>query len=127
MVGGRRPLVRGTAGLGSQPVAGVVRAWRPTGLKQHWIECYMASNDPKFETKAADIIGLYLRPPQHAAISCVDEKTAIEALGRRGPEQLPLSPGRLANDRGQSTTRPRSPRSFRQLIAVATPTSPCLL
>jgi hypothetical protein len=38
------------------------------------------ANDPYFERKAADIIGLYLNPPQHAAVFCVDEKTAIQAL-----------------------------------------------
>lgn len=53
----------------------------------------MASNDPDFETKAADVIGLYLKPPQHAAVFCLDEKTAIQALDRRDPI-LPLSPGR---------------------------------
>ena len=54
---------------------------------------YMASNDPDFEKKAADIIGLYVNPPQHAAVFCVDEKTAIQALDRFDPV-LPLSPGR---------------------------------
>jgi transposase len=54
----------------------------------------MASDDPDFETKAADIIGLYVKPPQHAAVFCVDEKTAIQALDRLDPV-LPLSPGRL--------------------------------
>ena len=53
----------------------------------------MASNDPEFEAKAADVIGLYLNPPQHAAVFCVDEKTAIQALDRLDPV-LPLSPGR---------------------------------
>jgi transposase len=53
----------------------------------------MASNDPAFEEKAADIIGLYLDPPQHAAVFCIDEKTAIQALDRLDPV-LPLSPGR---------------------------------
>jgi len=53
----------------------------------------MASNDPQFEEKAADIIGLYVNPPQHAAVFCVDEKTAIQALDRLDPI-LPLSPGR---------------------------------
>jgi transposase len=52
----------------------------------------MATNDPDFETKAADIIGLYLNPPAHAAVFCVDEKTAIQALDRKDPV-LPLSPG----------------------------------
>ena len=62
-------------------------------LKPHRLERYMASNDPDFEGKAADIIGLYLHPPQHAAVFCVDEKTAIQALDRLDPV-LPLSPGR---------------------------------
>jgi transposase len=71
----------------------VARVWRKHGLKPHRIERYMASNDPDFETKAADIIGLYLNPPAHAAVFCVDEKTAIQALDRKDPV-LPLSPGR---------------------------------
>ena len=71
----------------------VHRAWREVGLKPHRLERYMASDDPEFESKAADIIGLYLNPPQHAAVFCVDEKTAIQALDRLDPV-LPLSPGR---------------------------------
>src|ERR1700733_12744943 len=63
-------------------------------VRPHRIERYMASDDPDFETKAADIIGLYVKPPQHAAVFCVDEKTAIQALDRLDPV-LPLSPGRL--------------------------------
>jgi transposase len=55
---------------------------------------YMASNDLDFATKAADIIGLYLNPPAHAAVFCVDEKTAIQSLDRKDPV-LPLSPGRV--------------------------------
>src|SRR5438876_8841135 len=62
-------------------------------LKPHRLERYLASNDPDFESKAADIIGLYMNPPQHAAVFCVDEKTAIQALDRLDPV-LPLSPGR---------------------------------
>jgi transposase len=62
-------------------------------LKPHRLERYMASNDPDFEAKAADIIALYLNPPQHGAVFCVDEKTAIQALDRLDPV-LPLSPGR---------------------------------
>ena len=71
----------------------VHRVWREAGLKPHRLERYMASDDPDFESKAADIIGLYLNPPQHAAVFCVDEKTAIQALDRRD-RVLPLSPGR---------------------------------
>ena len=53
----------------------------------------MASDDPQFEEKAADVIGLYLNPPEHAAVFSVDEKSAIQALDRLDPV-LPLSPGR---------------------------------
>ncbi len=72
----------------------VARIWAKHGLKPHRLERYMASDDPDFETKAADVIGLYLNPPTHAAVFCVDEKTAIQALDRLDPV-LPLSPGRL--------------------------------
>lgn len=72
----------------------VARVWRRAGLKPHRIERYMSSADPDFELKAADIIGRYVKPPQHAAVFCVDEKTAIQALDRLDPV-LPLSPGRL--------------------------------
>jgi transposase len=71
----------------------IARVWRKHLLRPHRLEGYMASNDPQFEQKAADIIGLYLNPPQHAAVFCVDEKTAIQALDRKDPI-LPLSPGR---------------------------------
>src|SRR5260221_10597727 len=53
----------------------------------------MASDDPEFEEQAADIIGLSLQPPLNAAVCCVDEKSAIQALDRLDPV-LPLSPGR---------------------------------
>src|SRR5215475_7081640 len=71
----------------------VARVWARHGLKPHRLERYMASDDPDFERKAADIIGLYLNPPSHAAVFCVDEKSAIQALDRLDPV-LPLSPGR---------------------------------
>lgn len=71
----------------------IARVWSRHGLKPHRLERYMASDDPDFERKAADVLGLYLNPPQHAAVFCVDEKTAIQALDRLDPV-LPLSPGR---------------------------------
>jgi transposase len=78
--------------LGISP-ASVYRVWRQLGLQPHRRRSYMASDDPEFEEKAADIIGLYLQPPAHAAVFCVDEKSAIQALDRLDPV-LPLSPGR---------------------------------
>lgn len=71
----------------------VARVWARAGVRPHRLEHYQVSNDPDFEKKAADIIGLYLQPPEHAAVFCVDEKTAIQALDRTDPV-LPLSPGR---------------------------------
>ena len=71
----------------------VQRVWQRARLQPHRLERYVASPDPDFERKAADIIGLYLTPPTHAAVFCVDEKSAIQALDRRDPI-LPLSPGR---------------------------------
>jgi transposase len=62
-------------------------------LKPHRLERYMTSDDPDFETKAADVIGLYLSPPANAVVFSVDEKTAIQALDRLDPV-LPLSPAR---------------------------------
>ena len=71
----------------------VLRVWQRAGLQPDRLERYVASTDPDFERKAADIIGLYLNPPDHAVVLCVDEKTAIQALDRLDPV-LPLSPGR---------------------------------
>lgn len=71
----------------------VHRVWQRAGLQPHRLEHYVASRDPDFEQKAADVIGLYLNPPEHAIVFCIDEKTSIQALDRRDPV-LPLSPGR---------------------------------
>lgn len=71
----------------------VAKAWQRAGLQPHRFERYMQSDDPDFETKAADVIGLYVQPPDHAAVFAVDENTAIQALDRLDPV-LPLSPGR---------------------------------
>src|ERR671919_2903026 len=79
--------------LGNVSHMSVARVWARHGIKPHRLERYMASTDADFEAKAADIIGLYLNPPQHAAVFSVDEKTAIQALDRRDPV-LPLAPGR---------------------------------
>src|SRR5215475_3410603 len=68
--------------LGDVSHTTIARVWAKHGIKPHRLERYMASNDADFESKAADIIGLYLNPPQHAAIFSVDEKTAIQALDR---------------------------------------------
>jgi transposase len=71
----------------------VARVWSKAGLQPFRRRDDMASDDPDFQSKAADIIGLYLKPPAHAAVFCVDEKSAMQALERLDPV-LPLSPGR---------------------------------
>lgn len=72
--------------------ATVQRILEQAKLQPHRLVRYMASNDPDFAAKAANIIGLYLNPPQHAAIFFVDEKTAIQALDCFSP-LLPMMPG----------------------------------
>jgi transposase len=74
----------------------VARVLAKAGLQPHRLR-RLASDDPDFETKAADIIGLYLKPPVSAAVFWVDEKSAIQALDRLDPV-LPLSPGRAERD-----------------------------
>jgi hypothetical protein len=69
----------------------VSRVWRKFGLQRHDSRKYVARDDPEFEEKAADIIGLYLRPPVHAAVFCVDERSAMLGLDRLDPV-FPCSP-----------------------------------
>ncbi len=66
---------------------------KESGLKPHRLERYLASDDPEFESKAADILGPYLCPPQHAVVFCGDEKTAIQALDRRSNQSCPFRRG----------------------------------
>lgn len=71
----------------------VARVWTKHGITPHRLGRPMASNDPEFESKATDSIGLYLSPPQQEAVFCVDEKRRSRPLDRKDPV-LPLSPER---------------------------------
>ncbi len=73
-------LPRSAAAHWEPPRRSVSQVWRKAGLQPHRLRPYMASNDPDFEAKAADVIGLYLNPPVNAAVFSVDEKSAIQAL-----------------------------------------------
>src|SRR6266700_6833433 len=73
--------------------ASVRRIWRAHGLKPHRLETFKISNDPAFAEKLDDIVGLYLNPPEHALVLCVDEKSQMQALDRTQPG-LPLKKGR---------------------------------
>lgn len=69
----------------------VSRIWRAFGLQPHRTEVFQLSADPQLVEKVRDIVGLYLSPPENAAVFCVDEKTAVQALERSQP-LLPLQP-----------------------------------
>src|SRR5262245_28099807 len=73
--------------------ATVRRIWRAHGLKPHLLESFKISKDKRFAEKLEDIVGLYLNPPEHAIVMCVDEKSQIQALDRTQPG-LPLKKGR---------------------------------
>ena len=71
----------------------VRRIWHAHGLKPHLVQRFKLSNDRNFTDKLEDIVGLYLSPPEHALVLCVDEKSQIQALDRSQPG-LPLKKGR---------------------------------
>ena len=73
--------------------ASVRRIWHAHGLKPHLARTFKVSNDPEFAGKLETIVGLYLNPPEHALVFCVDEKSQIQALDRTQPG-LPLKKGR---------------------------------
>jgi len=60
----------------------VARIWRAFGLQPHRVESFKLSADPFFVEKVRDIVGLYLNPPDHAVVFCVDEKSPVQALDR---------------------------------------------
>ena len=70
----------------------VQRLWQRHDIQPHRVEKFKISNDPKFEDKVRDVVGLYLDPPDRALVLCVDEKSQIQALDRTAP-LLPLRPG----------------------------------
>ena len=71
----------------------VNRVWRAHGLKPHLSRTFKVSNDALFTEKLIDVVGLYLDPPEHALVLCVDEKSQIQALDRT-QKSLPIYPGR---------------------------------
>ncbi len=73
----------------------VQRIWAEAGLKPHLVRRFKISNDPQFEEKVTDVVGLYMNPPDKALVLCVDEKSQIQALDRSQPG-LPLKKGRAA-------------------------------
>ena len=69
------------------------RVWAARGLKPHLVETFKLSNDPKFEEKPIDVVGLYAGLPEQGIVLCMDEKSSVQALDRTQPS-LPMKPGR---------------------------------
>jgi transposase len=72
----------------------ISRIWQAFGLQPHRSETFKLSPDPLLIEKVRDIVGLYLNPPEHAVVFCVDEKSQIQALDRTQP-LLPMRPGQV--------------------------------
>jgi len=77
------------AGLSKDTIS---RLWRTFGLQSHRVDTFKLSADPQFVEKVRDIVGLYLNPPDHALVLCLDEKSQVQALDRTRP-LLPMRPG----------------------------------
>jgi transposase len=73
--------------------ASVQRIWSSRGLKPHRVKTFKLSNDPRFDEKLVDVVGLYLNPPEQAVVLCMDEKSSVQALDRTLPS-LPMKKGR---------------------------------
>jgi transposase len=78
------------------------RIWHTFGVQPHRSETFKRSNDPLLIEKIRDIVGLYLHPPAHAAVFCVDEKPLIQALDRT-QLLLPMQPGQVERRTHDST------------------------
>jgi transposase len=79
--------------VGMSP-SSVGRIWQAFGLKPWLTDTFKLSEDPLFVDKVRDVVGLYMNPPDHAVVLCVDEKTGIQALDRTRPS-LPMRPGQV--------------------------------
>ena len=77
-------------GVGKDTVA---RIWKARNIRPWRVDTFKLSNDPRFEEKLVDVVGLYLNPPERAVVFSFDEKTQVQALDRTQPS-LPLKPGR---------------------------------
>lgn len=86
---------RGMAKVSGLSVSSVQRIWRAFGLQPHRTETFKLSTDPEFVAKVRDVVGLYVSPPEHAVVLCVDEKSQIQALDRTQP-MFPMRPGQAA-------------------------------
>ena len=80
-----------TTGLSRMTIS---RIWGDFGVQPHRTGSFKRSPDPRLIEKVRDIVGLYMNPPAHALVFCIDEKGQIQALDRTQPLS-PLRPGQL--------------------------------
>jgi transposase len=83
---------RGLAAHLGMSQSAISRIWRAFGLQPHRSEVFKLSRDPRFIEKVRDVVGLYLAPPDHALVLCVDEKPQIQAIEGTTPV-LSMRPG----------------------------------
>jgi transposase len=95
----------------------VSRVWKAFGLQPHRTESLKLSPDPLLIDKVCDVVGLYLNPPDHALVLCVDEKSQIQALDRTQP-LLPMRPGQI--ERGTHDYRRHGTTSLFAALDVKT-------
>jgi len=92
--GQTRHSVRSMARTAQVSIGTVHALWQANDIKPHLTRTFKLSNDPQFETKFWDVIGLYLNPPDRALVLCCDEKSQCQALERTQPG-LPLGVGHI--------------------------------
>jgi transposase len=83
-------LLAGELGISHSTVA---RVWAEHDLRPWQVETFKFSTDPERQARVRDVVGLYLDPPAHAIVLCVDEQARIQALERTQPVR-PVRPGR---------------------------------
>jgi hypothetical protein len=89
----------------------VQRIWREAGIKPHLVKTFKISNDPEFEEKVTDVVGLYMNPPDKALVLCIDETSQIQKLDRSQPGLL-LKPGQRRTITSGTARRPCSQPSM---------------
>jgi transposase len=103
----------------------IAEIWREHGLKPWQVQTFKFSTDPELDAKVHNVVGLYLHPPEHAVVLCVDEHSQIQALDRTQPI-LPLRPGR-AERRTHDDVRHGTTTLFAALeVATGTVTDRCV-
>jgi hypothetical protein len=91
------------------------RVWTAHGLQPHRVRTFTFSQDPHFQDKLEDVVGLSLHPPEHAVVLCVDENSQIHALDRTQPS-LPMKKGRCGTS---TTTSAMAPPTLFAALTVA--------